>query len=557
MNSTKSKHHIRMGRRARLMFLAPLIACGAQAPPVAQDLIQSAPVAIVAVNPTILTIAVGITAAVSATPKDASGVPVTNSNIVFASSAPSVASVNPTGAVTGVSAGSATITASVGGQNGFIAVSVSSPAGPTTPPAPTTPPPTTPPTPPPTVPPGSGSPTVANPVAFPAASGQLKNLTAYTSLNVSILPAGSSYTDPVTGAKVWKVTSPTVPTANTYIFHSYSEGPAQISREYNGKHTLWIFGPGGGIWFIDFNRSTGLFNYRAAPAGTLQASFAKNPATPSIVYLVTSARQIRRFDVATSSFADIAPFPAAFNGNQWFAQDMTDTRFIAISIASTSDVLFFDRSTGTTITRTFAGLDEPYLEHNGRYVMANTSLTNVSIWDLQTNTVAPLTAPGNSIFAHVGSARGYFIAVDPNTGGGQTPLWAVDPSATRASFQFSTLGGYYPDSHASGSWVQSDIELGNDLKKQWILRETFDFSFAGTGTSGVKEGIAMLTLDGLNFRIAAHHYSVKPPATASSAFAYYSQPRTTISIDGKLIMFDSNMNGSARTDVFLVEMPVR
>ena len=56
-------------------------------------------------------------------------------------------------------------------------------------------------------PPASG--TVANPGALPAASGQLKNVAAYTALNVRGMAAGSSYTDPVTGVRVWKVTSAT------------------------------------------------------------------------------------------------------------------------------------------------------------------------------------------------------------------------------------------------------------------------------------------------------------------------------------------------------------
>ena len=49
--------------------------------------------------------------------------------------------------------------------------------------------------------------TVANPSALPTASGQLKNVTAYTALNVRGMAAGGSYTDPVTGVRVWKMTS--------------------------------------------------------------------------------------------------------------------------------------------------------------------------------------------------------------------------------------------------------------------------------------------------------------------------------------------------------------
>ena len=51
----------------------------------------------------------------------------------------------------------------------------------------------------------------ADPSALPAASGQLKNVAAYTALNVRGMAAGGSYTDPVTGVRVWKMTSASVP----------------------------------------------------------------------------------------------------------------------------------------------------------------------------------------------------------------------------------------------------------------------------------------------------------------------------------------------------------
>src|ERR1051325_1372036 len=155
-------------------------------------------------------------------------------------------------------------------------------------------------------------------------------------------------------------------------FHDYSEGMTQISREYgNGIHTLWYRNPsGGGLMFVDHTRGGGLTNRRAAPTGASNGSFAHDPATPSIIYLVVGG-QIRRYDVATNSYADIAPFPAAFPASGWFQQDMTDSKFIASGGGS---VTFYDRTTNTVISRAFTGLDAPYLEKNGRYVMANTSL---------------------------------------------------------------------------------------------------------------------------------------------------------------------------------------
>ena len=546
------------GRLVGFLCLTPLLSCGVQAPAVALNLIVTNPVATIAVVPAIVTLAVGGSQSISAVPKDASGIPISGTSPVFASSAPAVASVSNTGLVGAVASGSAVVTVAAGGQTAFVAVSVSSASGPTTPPAPTPPPPTPPPTPPPSTPPPPASGTVADPTQLPVVTGQPKNVSAYTALNVPSMVAGASYTDPVTGVKVYKVTSATVPLANAGMVHWYSEGPSQISREYGaGIHTIWIQSLSGTLYFVDHTRSGGLTNYRLAPSGAQIATFSKVASTPSIVYLAFNTGILRRYDVATNAFADTPPFPATFPGTQWLAQDMNDVNFIAIRNGSVSDVVWWNRTSSALVTRTFANLDEPYIEKNGRYVMANTSLTAVTIWDLQTNTLSGLTAPPNVTFSHVGAARGYFFMSDGATGSGITPQWALDPSPARAHYKYNNLGGYFPGVHHSGQWVQSDAEIASDLKQQWVLRESYNWGFNSVPGAGVAEGIAFLKMDGTQYRIFAHHYSVQPPATAAASFVYFSQPRTTIAIDGKLVMFESNMNGTTRHDVFLAEVPVR
>src|SRR5262249_40856768 len=60
---------------------------------------------------------------------------------------------------------------------------------------------------------------IPDPTLLPKATGQSPDLTAYAGLNVPSQPAGYSYQDPVTGVKVWKVTSATVPAPNTGAGH--------------------------------------------------------------------------------------------------------------------------------------------------------------------------------------------------------------------------------------------------------------------------------------------------------------------------------------------------
>src|SRR5437867_2274924 len=82
------------------------------------------PVASVTVSPASASVPVGPAVQLAATPKDASGNPLTGRTVTWASSNTSVGTVNASGLVTGVVAGSTTITATSEGQSGTSVVTV-------------------------------------------------------------------------------------------------------------------------------------------------------------------------------------------------------------------------------------------------------------------------------------------------------------------------------------------------------------------------------------------------------------------------------------------------
>ena len=84
----------------------------------------AAPVASVSVTPASASLTTGQTVQLTATPRDASGNALTGRVVTWTSNNTSVATVNSTGRVTAVAAGSATITATSEGQSGTAAVSV-------------------------------------------------------------------------------------------------------------------------------------------------------------------------------------------------------------------------------------------------------------------------------------------------------------------------------------------------------------------------------------------------------------------------------------------------
>ena len=86
--------------------------------------ITNVPVASVTVTPAVAGILVGATLQLTATPKDSNGTPLTGRTVTWLSSNTAVATVGASGLVTGVAAGSATITATSEGKNGTSAITV-------------------------------------------------------------------------------------------------------------------------------------------------------------------------------------------------------------------------------------------------------------------------------------------------------------------------------------------------------------------------------------------------------------------------------------------------
>jgi hypothetical protein len=87
------------------------------------------PVASVAVSPVAASITVGQTVQLTATPKDAAGNPLSGQVVTWATGNAAVATVSAGGLVTGVAAGSATITAMSAGQSGVSTVTVTAATG--------------------------------------------------------------------------------------------------------------------------------------------------------------------------------------------------------------------------------------------------------------------------------------------------------------------------------------------------------------------------------------------------------------------------------------------
>jgi len=484
------------------------------------------PVASVVVSPATLTLPVGSAAQLIVTLKDASGRTLTGRPVAWTSSAPTVATVSPSGLVTANVVGAATLTATSEGRSGTSALTVLAPSS-------------------------SGS--VPDPTLLPVASGQAPNLVAYLALDVPSQPAGFSYNDPTTGVRVWKVTSSSIPSANSGAGHDYSDGPNEVSLGWgagNNTHTILIRGDGMAYYFVDFTRGAGFSNYRRLPVQPKQdlcVSFSNLPSQPRVAYILTGS-QVVRFNTATMQVENAGNFPidlSAVGAFGWLQHDKTDGWFAGLT-ADQTVAFAWNSQTNELRTHGESWLNEGRLERDGRYIALTNGNSTFRLWDLATNTFGPTQSDRiNFWLGHNANLRSQWVTTDVNADA-PFDLDRYDPSGgqiVKTRFLSNSAGAGV---HHSGNWVQSDAELGGDLNRQWSFMSGIDAMWPGVAWM---QAIGVVRSDGSDARLLLHHYSINP--------VYFADPFAQASPDGRVVIFNSDMNGSGRYDLFVVEMPLR
>ncbi|HKC41757.1 MAG TPA: hypothetical protein VKC15_19600 [Gemmatimonadales bacterium] len=391
---------------------------------------------------------------------------------------------------------------------------------------------------------------VADPTQLPVASIQAPNPTAYAALNVPSRAAGYSYNDPVTSVKIWKATSATVPTANTSAGHDYADGGNRASLGWgtnNNTHTILIRGDGMQYWLVDFTRGVGFSNYRELPAAAqpdrdLCFSFSNLATQPRMAYVISND-VLKRFNTQTMQVENTGNFPRTVTNHfAWLHHDKNDIWFVGVLNGNTTGWAF-NSQTNSFLTHNETWSDEIRLERDGRYAVFTDGGAQVRVWDLSNNTFGTAQNNASFWFAHLASLRSRFVTTDVNA----TGPWAQD--------RYQVTGGQLVKTqilvqsagtlvHHSGNWIQSDADLGGDLNKQW----SFVSGYENDNTTLWRLAIGIERADGSEQRLLLHHYSINPP--------YFGIPWGTPSPDGKIVIFNSNMNGSGRYDLFVAEMPL-
>jgi uncharacterized protein YjdB len=453
---------------------------------------------------------------------DAAGNALTNRVVRWSSIDPAIATVDAhTGLVTGISAGTSQLIAVVEGLSDTVAITVvTTTVGP------------------------------ADPTMLPQATGQQPLAGTYG----RNLEAGQTYTDPLTGVTVLKLTGATVPAANLGVYHGYSEGGPSISQPWVGAdghvyYTAHI----ANSWLVDIRYDTFTpTNWRPNPAhGEIAFAFSLHPATPRIAYIITDfqGKRVERFNTATNQIENTGRWPwqvgAAGEFLVWLQTNLNDSWLVAY-VNSAKTTVGFRPSDGfeREITSASAGQisDEPHLDREFPIVYLSHGPNQPvmqQVANLETGAVTnPSDPQGINSDSHTATLRGRAVAVTwPGDGIVETNRHGVVRMAVTNPSPVDWGG----DSHLAGQWVFNNP---NDyfIIDQWLSNNNYPIRQGMIGFVSATTG---------DKRVLVAHDAV------GSGYDTGGQPHPTISPDGKLVMWTSNMNNSGRYDIFVARVPTR
>src|SRR5213080_1316179 len=570
--------------------------------------VSTVPVASVTVSPSTASVQVGQTVQLTATPKDASGNPLSGRTVSWGSSNTAVATVTASGLVTGKAAGTATITATSEGKSGPSTITVTpvpvasvtiTPATATIQTGQTVQLTATPKD-------ANGNPltgrtvtwassaasvasvnatglvtgivvgmatitatsegqnaTAAITVTAPASGGtpdptvllvattaQVPLTTAYDALNVPALAAGGWYLDPTTGVKIYKLTSGTFPTSSPNWGHDYSEGGDEVSLPYNGNtRAVLVRQNGGAWWLVDFTPGGGVGNGRQlagrlAPCFDQSFSFSNNPATPYYAY-VSDCSAIIRFDIRTMTEAPGNGWPISESNACWLQQSENDGLFTWLRGQSGPTVAAFEPATNTLKTYTNSGVNEPRIDRAGRYIGLSMNSPPEALFVWDFTT--------NNIIWQTSGDPGIPFSHNASL----RRRWLVVDWNSSSPHQYAMFTPDVPNSgqyiggpanandfYGNGNWIQHPA----DLNDQWAVFSTME-GLQSSGSGWLAPGGMVLITPNGQRRLLGHPYNT------GTNYTFYSFVR--FAPDGRYVLFTSDMDGSGRNDVFLAELPIR
>ena len=288
-------------------------------------------------------------------------------------------------------------------------------------------------------------------------------------------------------------------------------------------------------------------------SGEIGAAFSANPATPRILYVVSSGGSpatVNRYDTETMTLANTGNFPwrptrpAGASGDlNWFQTQYMDTWMTAQWGGSSATAIHAFRPADGFSRYLVASADEHHLDKKLGYVYLVNRPTPV--WRLSDGATFQANDPGNHIATdHSGTVGGALVGAAFWQGGGGAYYYRPDLNQT---FWFITSDANFHS--ASNDWYNVGhwcVDQPSDVvSEQWFIAERF---MGDDNGAKIRRGmIAFVRLNGEVRLLAAH---------GSAGSSYSSYPQSHPAIDGRLVMWTSDMNGSGQYQVFVARVPV-
>jgi hypothetical protein len=441
---------------------------------------------------------------------------------------------------------------------------------------------------------------------FPSA-----NPTAYTSQNVLAMASNTKFTDAVTGVTMWKITSSTVPGTSQYC-PWYSNLGLAVSQAWGTNldqyHIAFadVNGPG---WVCDFGPSwssnpVGAYNFRALPSingsatGT-SAPFSRMAGNPHIMYILTTGGALRLYNVASSAFVDSSAASLGYSSSwpstgwpwttaisQWLMINAQET-FATANNGNTGDSIVYTlnltNGTAATVSKASLGgsLDDLYVGYGkpttNNCFSGDVPPGNAYSYNLDTSTLLPanptLTTSnwvGFNGFSHQASLNGYWTALESNKGGGTMQILKLRGDGTNNAASDILWSKYWGQYHMCGHWwtqgsgtnqymlisMDWNASGNSSLPSGWASTENYALSFVNPDTGNTHRLGFHYSVCGQSSGNVAAGSGIGFSSAPGGASQYYSQAHASISHDGKLVIYGSNMGNQARVDLFVAEVPI-
>lgn len=349
---------------------------------------------------------------------------------------------------------------------------------------------------------------------------------------VAFPSAGGSFRDPDFGTAVYRLTDKS---HGRRCVHAYS-----YWQPWNANQTRLLLAcddvPLLYSWDAQLGRARRLGEL-AVPIQFEGASWSKD--FPSTIYALDErGPQLVRLNVDTGAVTVLRDFGAELAGLQLRQLSMSEGGGTAAFRAGGGAVAWSRADDHLFRFPLDDPVNEVQLEKGGAFAVVHLESGAAILWDYRRGRLEPLSLPTG----HWDIGRTRMVNGDGVLTGVQVRD-RVAPTFGRNVLQYRRPDGKLNWRIAEHTSLRSDSEA-------WIVVSTY----AGDKTwAAFEDEIVLVRPDGSGFLRLAHTFSCE--CATSSAARYWTQPRATISRDGRWVLWTSDLGSATRTDVLVVRVP--